>query len=384
MMKHLKTALLSALLFVTGVSYLPYLWCSRGANRWYTGDRKLQEQLARGVEQWLDSDLSRQSYRTGSSQFDGEWLFGTYLMAGFGYGQTAIQHPALRDRHVQLMDRCIDRILSENVRAFDREMWGNDPIDTLDEPDAHAAYLGYLNLLLGLHRMLAPDSAHTELHDRISTALKRRVRRSPILLIESYPDEVYPVDNCAVIASIAMHNRSIGADRGALVAEWVKEFRKRYVDPDSGIVIQAVSSWDGSAIDEPRGSGTALGLYFLSFADMHLSRDLYDATRVQLAKTVFGFGGVREYPTTSGGGYGDIDSGPVIFGFGLSPTGFLLGGSRLHEDQEYFRRLYATAYAWGAPLIKDDRLNFVAGTSLGDAILFAMLTATPLAEKTDA
>ena len=383
-MRQLKHIALTALLFVTGVSYVPFLWCSRDSSRWYAGDRELQEQLARGVEHWLDSDLGRQSFHTGSPQFDGEWLFGTFLMAGFGFGQTALQHPESKDRHVKLMERCIVQILSEDVRAFDREMWRNDPIETLDQTDAHAAYLGYFNLLLGLHRFLEPDSEHSELHDRISAALERRVRQSHILLIESYPDEVYPVDNCAVIASIAMHGHSTGTDRGTFVSDWLEAFRKQYVDSESGIIIQAVSALDGRAIDEPRGSGTALGLYFLSFADIRLSRELYDAARDQLAKTVFGFGGVLEYPSTSRGGYGDIDSGPVILGFGLSPTGFLLGGARLHKDQEYFRRLYATAYAWGAPLVKDDRLNFVTGASLGDAILFAMLTATPLPEKTDA
>ena len=56
-------------------------------------------------------------------------------------------------------------------------------------------------------------------------------------------------------------------------------------------MIQAVSSIDGRALDAPRGSGTALGIYFLSFADTELSRELYTAARQQLGRTiVYGYG----------------------------------------------------------------------------------------------
>jgi len=113
----------------------------------------------------------------------------------------------------------------------------------------------------------------------------------------------------------------------------------------------------------------------ISFADQDFAATLYSAMHSQLTRNIFGFGGVREYIAGTKGGDGDIDSGPVVFGFGLSATGFLISGARLCADQSYYSRLYATAYAWGAPYKKDGKLNFVTGASLGDAILFAMLTA---------
>jgi len=69
-----------------------------------------------------------------------------------------------------------------------------------------------------------------------------------------------------------------------------------------------------------------------------------------------------------------------VFGFGLSPTGFLIGGARLHRDNSTFRSLYATAHLCGAPVIRKDKFNYVTGGPLGDAILFAMLTANPTEE----
>ena len=377
-LRRLARGLVAAVLFAAGVSYLPYLWCSRGADRWFDGELALQARLGRGVEAWIERGLSRSDFKTGSRQFDGEWLFGSYLMAGLGFVQTAREHPELRERHIRLAETCIARLLTPEVRAFDAETWGGDAIDTLAGDSHHAAYLGYLNLLLGAHRALVPDSRFAATNDAITAALARRLGRSRTHLLESYPGEVYPVDNCAVIASIALHARITGNPGSAEAgARGLHTLRRRCIDPATGLLYQATDPVTGAPADEGRGSGTALGLYFLSFADAALARDLYRAADRELARTVLGFGGVREYAASAKSQGRDIDSGPVLFGFGLSPTGFLIGGARIHGDRNRFSRLFATAYAWGAPFEKGDRLNFVTGASLGDAILFAMLTAQP-------
>ena len=370
-------AAVGALLFLGGVSFLPYRWCSRGADDWYAGNRELQIRLGRAAEAHVRKGLTRLNFDTGSAQFNGEWLFGTYLMAGLGFGQTALEHPELRPKHLALMRLCIERLLSPEVRAFDRESWRSDPLESLDGDAGHAAYLGYLNLLLSHHRLLAPQSEYAALNDRITAALVRRFEQSPIRLIESYPQEVYPVDNCAAIGSIGLHARATGADRGEFLGRWAAHLRGHCVDRQTGLLYQCVDPSSGKPVDYPRGSGTCLGLYFLSFADSRLSRDMFTAVRRELVRPVFGFGGIREYPASVRGEAGDIDAGPVVLGFGLSATGFGIAGCRIHGDADCFRRLYATACAWGAPYATEGRLTFVTGGPLGDAILFAMLTAQP-------
>jgi hypothetical protein len=71
----------------------------------------------------------------------------------------------------------------------------------------------------------------------------------------------------------------------------------------------------------------------------------------------------------------DIDSGPVILGFGVSATGFAVGASRANDDRDSFVALYATAHLFGAPFDESGSRTFTTGGPLGDAILFAMLTA---------
>jgi hypothetical protein len=149
------------------------------------------------------------------------------------------------------------------------------------------------------------------------------------------------------------------------------------VVPSSGLLAQAVDARSGAPRDPGRGSGTALAAYFLAYADLTFSASLYRAVHRELFRTIVGFGVVLEHPSSCEdcAGRVDIDSGPVVAGFGVSATGFALGASRANDDGDTFRALYATAHLFGAPLEEGRTRTYVTGGPLGDAILFAMLTA---------
>ena len=379
-LESVRRLIICSVVFVLVTATVPWRWTARNAKRWYRNDDALQISLGKGVARWIEgSELHRDNFTTGSDQFDGEWLFGSYLMAGIGFGQLISLHPGQATSALPLMEKCIARILEDDVRAFDSESWKSDPIETLDSlEEHHAAYLGYFNILLGLFRLHAPDNDYAALHDQITASLIARLEHSSIGLLLTYPDEVYPVDNCAVVGSIGLHALATGADHDAMITKWVANCRRRYLDPETGLLIQAVSHTTGDPTDVERGSGTALGSFFINFADAQLSADLTASLRKYLFGTMMGFGGVREYQPEAAYLYGDIDSGPILFGYGLSATGFALSGARTHGDYPTFRRLFATAWGAGAPLKTKGGLNFITGASLGDAILFAMLTAHPI------
>ncbi len=377
--KHYFIRLISGILVCLCVTWhVPYLWCSRHANRYFENDLETQLRLQRGVEKWLARDLNTDDYTADSSLFQGEWLFGTYLTAGLGFGQMAWLHPELREHNTLLMEQCIERILSEEVRAFDKLLWRQDPIEALKQPDSgdHAAYLGYFNMLLSLHRTLKPESEYARLNDDITAHLVQRLRQSSIFTLRTYPQERYPVDNCAVLGSIGLYDKATGADHSDLLDQALDYYRANYVDSSTGLLIQAVGA-QGEAFDDPRGSGTALGLYFLALGNLDLGKPLYRALRTELAGTVFRFGAVREYPRGTKNQMMDVDAGPIIFGFGFSATGFAVAGTRIYDDPEYFKHLYATANFAGAPWTDDDETVFITGGPLGTSILFAMFTALP-------
>lgn len=367
--------LVALTLAALAVRFIPSWWCARDAGAWLEGEPGRWESMARGVESLvLGENLSTANFHNPDPLFNGEWLFGSYFAAGVGFAQIAMQREESRAVNLERALRCVDRLLEKEVRAFDTGMWEEDPVASLSGPNGHAAYLGYLNLVLSLARVSDPRNRHADLNDRVSEALERRLRASPIGLLETYPNEVYPVDNAMVIGSLALHQRATGTDHRETLRSWVEKVRARYLDPATGLLIQSVYARDGEKLDEPRGSGSTLGLLGIQYADPALAADLYRAMRGHLFRQFLGFGAVREYPPGVPG-HGDIDSGPVVMGIGLSPTGFALAGARMHGDAEVFRRLFASAHLFGAPVEGDRGRAYVSGGSLGNAILLAMLTA---------
>src|SRR5262245_44649386 len=79
-------ALVALLAFVLGVATIPHRLCERDASAWFDGDAARTAALAASVARWTSQDLSAASFATGSSRFDGEWLFGTSMMAAMGFG----------------------------------------------------------------------------------------------------------------------------------------------------------------------------------------------------------------------------------------------------------------------------------------------------------
>lgn len=375
--------LLALLAFVLGIAIVPHRVCEREANAWFDGEADKVDALASQVAAWTSVDLAPDSFQTGSGRFDGEWQFGTYQMSAMGFGQVALvslDHPERREEALARMERCLDMLLAKHVHAFDTAAWnGEDALapDSLAGDHAHAAYLGYTGIALGLHRMLRPTSRFAETDDRIVAALARRIDASPIGFIETYPGEVYPVDNTAAYAAIALHARAMRRPVPDAVKRGLDAIRVQGTDPESGLLYQAVSLADGKPRDAARASGTALAAYFLAYADDAASAALFRALGKEQFRTVLGFGAVLEYApsTASEKGRGDIDSGPIVAGFGVSATGFALGASRVHGDKEMFRSLYATAHLFGAPFDEKGTRTHATGGPIGDAILFAMMTA---------
>lgn len=366
-------ALVALLAFVLGFATVPHRVCERDARRWLRDDPVLADSLSSGLARWTTTELHERSFATGSARFDGEWMFGTYVMAALGFGQVALARADVREENIARMERCLDALERPGIRGFDRDGWGDDAIETLDEGRGHLAYLGYASVVYALHRRLRPASRFAAREEAIVAAIERRALASPIGFIETYPNETYPVDNATAIAALALHARATGRAPSPALARLTSALVQA-IDPRTKLVYQSVNR-DASMRDTPRASGTALAAYLLAYADPALSRQLFVALEKGQFRTVLGFGAMMEHPITKKDGRGDIDSGPVVLGFGVSATGFALGASRATGDRETFTALYATAHLFGAPFDEDGIRTYTTGGPIGDAILFAMLTA---------
>lgn len=373
-------------IFASVTVVVPRWWCGRKAADWYEGNPELHKSLAREVATIVKKGVSLDNFTNDSDLFRNEWQFGTYQMGALGLMQVAASLPAGDPERADFMlaaETAIDRLLSSEVRAFDAKSWGEDALKSLDGNRGHAAYLGYLNLALGAHRALVPDSRFIAIHDAISDALARRLEAGKNRIVETYPRECYPVDNAAVVGSVLLHRRLTGRTPEPALLEARAAYARngRWRQGGDGLVFQAVNVEDGGAADSARASGTTLAALWLAYGDATLAKELFDSVRVNLCGDVLGFGYVREY--AEGHGSGDVDSGPVILGAGISATGFTLASARMHGDRDLFGRIYRTVHLVGTPVSKGDgRMIFATGGPLGNAIMLAMLTAPRLPTTT--
>jgi hypothetical protein len=337
---------------------------------WQVGEAQLE--LSRSVAGQLTSGVAASSFHTGSPRFDGEWAFGTFLMATLGLGQAALAHPVARAQLLPAMQQAVAQLVSNETNAFGTEAWGNVGLAELSRGEGHG-YLGYANLALSMLRLVDAQTGYAELSDELTDALARRLAAAPHGLFETYPGEAYPPDMAMVAGSIALHDCAVGRPERPFMPVWRAAFT-RYIDRDSGLLYQTASAASGATAGAPRGSGAAISAYALSFADEQLSRQLYDGLRRQQV-SVLGFGMMREYPSGYAG-TGDIDSGPVLLGVGVSATGFALAAARLYGDRRLFTELYRTVDLFGVPLSDSKGRHFMSGGPLGNAIMLAMTGAS--------
>lgn len=360
------------LCLLLGAELIPRWLCGSQADSYFDSDTTTVARLGRQVAGGILRHPGRLFYTTGNLRMDGQSAVAIYQMTLLGLGQIVLDHPELRGEFLPAMQEAADRLADPQTLAYASRVYGQHGTRQMDPGEGHA-YLGYINLGLGMLRRIDPDMKQAELHDRLTEALARRIRQSPNGLIETYPGETWPPDVAAVAGSIGLHGQATGKDWSPMLRTWSERFANCAVDP-SGYLVQRIRSGSCKAVDVPRGSGTAVAAYFLSFADRTLSSRLHQALREHGIQTFLGFGGIAETPVRDSATW-DSNAGPVVFGVSVGATGFGLGSARAHADRAMFQQLFRTASLFGVPTTHSSSSEFLVGGMLGNALLLAMLTA---------
>ncbi len=132
-----------------------------------------------------------------------------------------------------------------------------------------------------------------------------KAQKDTIQLLESYSNSIWPADNIVCIASLSSDNQ---------------ELKKLWFDK-----IQIKSKSDKKLINhysenpsEIRGSSQALIAYFLANIDKNQAKEYFDRYKSLFTKKLIGISFVKEYQGDNNSE--DIDSGPIILGFGSVAT----------------------------------------------------------------
>lgn len=129
----------------------------------------------------------------------------------------------------------------------------------------------------------------------------------------SYSGGAWPADVMVCVASLALHDKLFESEYKGVIHDWISEVRK-HVD-SKGMIPHSVYPDDGTVKEDARGSSLALMLIFLKDIDPELAEEQFKFFKDNFVNTRLGLTGIREYAKGESGS-GDVDSGPVILGFG--------------------------------------------------------------------
>jgi hypothetical protein len=274
--------------------------------------------------------------------------FSTYALANL-----ALRQPDLRSEAAVTIGRAIAVVLTDPIRQpFEPRVPAEYAERTLP---SSVLYLGHLNLMLGCHRQLVPDSPYRQLHDSLSAALDARYQQEENL--PSYPHQRWLPDNTVALASLALHSQLTGSAYVETGRRWVATAKTKWLDPKTGLLASMVDA-QGRPTEQPRGSMLGWSIWFLAHFDSAFARQQYQRYQAVHSTNLGVLRLYREQPGDYSTGAGDVDSGPLILGYGIPATAFAFADAVALGDWRNAQRLRRVISLGSRDIREGDELRY--------------------------
>ena len=312
-----------------------------------------------------------------------EWDFMGRSFLVWSLANMCLRDPGSKPVYLQTMDQIVDETLrlerQEGMYFFLMPYAKERPYAA--QP-AHSLFLdGEIALMLASRRLVEEKPEYKPLLTERVNAIVERLRASPHLVLESYPQECWMFDHVVALDAVRMADCLDGTDQSGLIREWLAMAKEKLVHRESGLLVSSFMP-DGVVLDGPEGSTIWMVAHGLQLLDEDFARDQYQRARKELGAITLGFGYAHEWPA-SWDGPADIDSGPIIPVFKISAgaSGMAFIGASAFGDERYLCSLAATLDFAGFPSCKGGRLKYCASNQVGDAALLYAATLGPVWQK---
>ena len=318
-------------------------------------------------------------------QYQGEWALYSCSMCAMALANIAELYPETRNDAIATIDSLITIVKSPEIRLYDKLRWREDPLESLDSDKSHVSYLSHLAWIIGNYKRIGGGNSYDMLYDSVCMTMSRRIMRSPLLNIPTYPDEpIYMPDMLVAIVALSDYAK-IDALRGKchqrVVNRWLERAKKEWLDERTGLLVSLLSD-DGKNTEPLKGSYSALNCYYLTLIDTEFAKEQYANLKKHFGQS-FPICGIKEYYDESCWFGLDIDAGPIIFNLSPSGTAFAIGLATFFEDVDFRKNLLKTAEIAGHSIKFNNERHYVLAdiALVGEAITLAMRTTCPNAVK---
>lgn len=372
-MTLLRTALVLAASAAIWLALLPAVFTSEPSERAQALDASVLARFERRVE--------RDAALADVHRSNPEWDLMSRTFTVLAFADRALESDG--QRHLAVIDALIDDTLAKErehgTEYFLMAYWQRAPFESGRLESVFVD--GEIALMIAARQAVAPrPDLDAELATRVAR-IEAAMEAGPVLSAESYPDECWTFCNTTALAALTLADHVHGTDHSELRERWVAMAKERLIDPDTGLLVSSYT-YDGRHLDGPEGSSLWMALTNLLLVDESFARAQYAIAKEQLARSVVGFGFAREWPN-GGGGYMDVDSGPVVPIVEASPgsSGLAFLGAKAFDDEQYLGELTRSLDLAAFPIRDGDELRYGASNLVGDAVLLHGLTFGPLWDR---
>ncbi len=243
--------------------------------------------------------------------------------------------------------------------------------------------------LTSYQRLLGEDTYEAALREQVES-LADEIDASPYGLLDDYPGECYPIDILPAIAAIQRADAVLGTDHSAFVTRALRAFVDTRQDPSTGLPAYRCDTFTGEGLGSARGVGISYMLIWAPELWPETAEHWYALYEDQFWQNNGLVAGFREFPIQypyTVPAMGDVDSGPIPFGYGTAASAFGIGAARANGrvDQAYALSAEALLLTWPLPggtlLLPRLLSNLTDAPFTGEAALLFILTRTPLVES---
>ena len=159
--------------------------------------------------------------------------------------------------------------MSPELRQYDTDRWGEDPLETLDGDKSHISYISHLAWMISEYKHLGGNSKYDYLYWKLCETMNRRILESQTLNLQTYPGElIYVPDMLVAIVALANYSKQNKEEYRPTVKSWLQLMQNDWIDEQSGQIASFIPDREVCIDKLPaKGSYSALSCYYLTFVD---------------------------------------------------------------------------------------------------------------------
>lgn len=200
--------------------------------------------------------------------------------------------------------------------------WGNDYLTK-----ENVFYLMLMIMGLSSYQKVTGKNTYREILAQQTNSLADELLAAPHHLLDDYPGECWPNDVVWSVAAIRRADKILGTDH-SLLAKKLMFVLDNNAFSENGLPLFKTDSRNLACCELPRGSGNSGILTFAPELDVDIARKWYNNYEKHFLMNNDFVVGFREFPFNNIDSYSDVDSGPVIFGFGSVASLFGIGAAK--------------------------------------------------------